>query len=119
MSLAASIRAALKTQQAALADVMPSYGNPKTFAVKVGVHTSAAIAAAISLGDVGKTFDERDAVRVVQLCTVSVKVALMPSWATVEDMPKSGSIIVAGKSFVISSARLLGHTIEIQATRRP
>ncbi len=116
--------AAIKSfkQHAALAReaIQPARGQPPSFVLNYGTDTSSAITAAISVGGIRMTSDDRGRVSRIQPATISVRVALLPSWAQPFDsLAGSAKVVTAGKTFKISGVANHGETLTLTCLRWP
>ena len=80
------------------------FGNPSTVVFTLGSNTSEALAAAVIIGKVEFGYNERGGLEKKLPCSVSIARNLLPAWATVEALPRNGTITTDGKVFKINTA---------------
>lgn len=104
MNFTASLNKALTLQNKAFEGMAKGFGNPSSVVFTLGSNTSNSIRCAVIIGKVEFGYNERGTIEKKLPCSVSIARSLLPSWATVESLPRNGTITTDGKVFKINTA---------------
>jgi hypothetical protein len=104
MNFSASLNRSLALQNKAFKSMAQGLGNPSTVVITLGSNTSDALAAAVIIGKVEYGYNEHGGLEKKLPCAVSIERSLLPPWATVDALPRNGTVTTGGKIFKISNA---------------
>lgn len=90
-----------------------------TITIELGGHTSSSIIVALDIDENAPRATAMGQMQRMEPCVVHVRKELLPSWATVDAMAGHAKVITDDKTFKVSGARDLGHTLRLSCFRWP
>lgn len=103
----------------ALRQAKAEEAQPGTIVIKLGANTSSPIVCAIEINENAPRPTDAGQMQRIEPCVVHVRKALLPAWATVDAMAGKAKLTTDDKTFKVSGARDLGHTLRLSCIRWP